>query len=447
MGDSQAKYNVWTTEESNELLKIMVDAAMRGWRDKNGVFNKKTVEKKILHALNEKLGCEKTITQYQSRLKWFKQRYNNYCKLIRHNSGFGWDSVTKKFTAKDEEWDDYFKSHPKHEHYRTDTFEDYEDLRIAVGTGTATGKYSIGLGDDTDARTFDIEENRETNLLDDYPRSSEVPPTTKKRDRTEFEAKSSTFKNTDPNYICEISHTLEKDCIRAIDGTHIPAIVFGHDTNSYRNRHETISQNILAACNFDLEFIYVLSGWEGSAHDSNILTDALSRNNGLKVPQGKFFLVDCGYANRRQFLALFRSVRYHLQEFTGQGRHPEDAKELFNLRHASLRNVIERIFGIFKSRFKIFKIASPFPYTTHAELVLACAGLHNFLRKECRSDVFPVEPENEVPQPSSEQIYEDNNFDKIFGTEEQQRANANAWRDTIANRTWSDVDHIHNNEP
>ncbi|XP_073053799.1 uncharacterized protein At2g29880-like [Primulina eburnea] len=244
MGDSQAKYNVWTTEESNELLKLMVDAAMRGWRDKNGVFNKKTVEKKILPALNEKLECEKTITQYQSRLKWFKQRYNNYCKLMRHNSGFGWDSVTKKFTAKDEVWDDYFKSHPKHEHYRTDTFEDYEDLRIAIGTGTATGKYSIGLGDDTDARTFEIEENRETNLLDDYvfdydsgefvqsdkqdsshqppffddsalplspqPRSSEVPPTTKKRDRAEFEAKSRTFKNTDPNYICEISHTLEK---------------------------------------------------------------------------------------------------------------------------------------------------------------------------------------------------------------------------------------------
>ncbi|XP_075521499.1 uncharacterized protein LOC142554714 [Primulina tabacum] len=376
-------------------------------------------------------------------------------RLIRHNSGFGWDSVTKKFTAKDEVCEDYFKSHPKHEHYRTDTFEDYEDLRIAVGSGTATGKYSIGLGDDTDARTFDIEENRETNLLDDYvfdydsgefvqsdkqesshqlpffedsalplspqPRSSEVPPTTKKRDRTEFEAKSSTFKNTDPNYICEISHTLEKDCIGAIDGTHIPATVFGHDTNNYRNRHGTISQNVLAACNFDLEFIYVLSGWEGSAHDSNILTDALSRNNGLKVPQ-----VYCGYANRRQFLAPFRGVRYHLQEFTGQGRHPEDAKELFNLRHASLRNVIERIFGIFKSRFKIFKTAPPFPYTTQSELVLACGGLHNFLRKECRSDEFPIEPENEVPQPSSEQVYEDNNFDQIFGTEEQQRANANA---------------------
>ncbi|KAK1592108.1 hypothetical protein Q3G72_019602 [Acer saccharum] len=135
-----------------------------------------------------------------------------------------------------------------------------------------------------------------------------------------------------------------KDCIGAIDGTHIPASVIGRDKSGYRNRHGIISQNVLAACNFDLEFIYVLSGWEGSAHDSKVLSDALSRRNGLKLPHGKYFLVDCGFPNRRQFLAPIRGVRYHLQDFAGQGRDPENANELFNLRHASLRNIVERIF-------------------------------------------------------------------------------------------------------
>lgn len=104
--------------------------------------------------------------------------------------------------------------------------------------------------------------------------------------------------------------------------------------------------------------------------------------------------MDCGFSNRRQFLAPFRGVRYHLKDFGGQGRHPRNASELFNLRHSSLRNVIERIFGIFKSRFTIFKTAPPFPFRTQAELVLACAGLHNFLRKECRSDLFTIEYED-----------------------------------------------------
>ncbi|XP_050374808.1 uncharacterized protein LOC126792434 [Argentina anserina] len=76
-----------------------------------------------------------------------------------------------------------------------------------------------------------------------------------------------------------------KDCIGAIDDTHIPVMVKGREVSSYRNRHGIQSQNVLAACNFDLEFIYVLSGWEGSAHDSKLLNDALSRRNGLEVPQ------------------------------------------------------------------------------------------------------------------------------------------------------------------
>ncbi|XVF55874.1 hypothetical protein PTKIN_Ptkin06aG0071600 [Pterospermum kingtungense] len=80
-----------------------------------------------------------------------------------------------------------------------------------------------------------------------------------------------------------------KDCIGAIDGTHIPAMVIGRDKSSYHNCHGIISQNVLAACNFDLEFMYVLSGWEGSAHDSKVLSDALLRRNGLKVPQGIIF--------------------------------------------------------------------------------------------------------------------------------------------------------------
>ncbi|XP_050149845.1 uncharacterized protein LOC126624774 [Malus sylvestris] len=76
-----------------------------------------------------------------------------------------------------------------------------------------------------------------------------------------------------------------KDCVGAIDGTHIPTMVSGPEVASYRDCHGKISQNVLAACNFDLEFIYILSGWEGSAHDSKLLHDVVSRRNGLKVPE------------------------------------------------------------------------------------------------------------------------------------------------------------------
>ncbi|XP_018487578.1 uncharacterized protein LOC108858097 [Raphanus sativus] len=231
-----------------------------------------------------------------------------------------------------------------------------------------------------------------------------------------------------------------KDCLGAIDGTHIPAVVPNRVAPSYRNRKGVISQNVLAVCNFDLEFIYVLSGWEGSAHDSKVLYDALTkRTNKFEVPQGKFYLADCGFANRRSFLAPFRGTRYHLQDFTGQGCDPETPHELFNHRHAFLRNVIERIFGIFKSRFLIFKSAPPFSFKTQAELVLACVALHNFLRKYCRSDEFPVEDPNEATSTGNNARDDSENIEEILETQDQERESANIWREAMAEEMWKDA--------
>ena len=56
---------------------------------------------------------------------------------------------------------------------------------------------------------------------------------------------------------------------------------------AFLGRKHTTTQNILAVVDFDLRFTYVLAGWEGSAHDALILADALEREDGLKVPQGK----------------------------------------------------------------------------------------------------------------------------------------------------------------
>ncbi|KAK9128182.1 hypothetical protein Syun_016979 [Stephania yunnanensis] len=71
----------------------------------------------------------------------------------------------------DEVWEEYFKSHPNQRHYQMDMFTDYDDLRIIIGNATASRRYSIGLGDDTDANTFEVEETSSDlleNLTYDY---------------------------------------------------------------------------------------------------------------------------------------------------------------------------------------------------------------------------------------------------------------------------------------
>ncbi|XP_026434306.1 protein ALP1-like [Papaver somniferum] len=151
-----------------------------------------------------------------------------------------------------------------------------------------------------------------------------------------------------------------KNCIGAIDGTHIPAMVSEDEQDVYRNRKGFISQNVLVACSFDLQFQYVLAGWEGSAHDGRILDSALTRSDKLIVPEGKYYLGDAGLALTPSFITPYRGVRYHLKECGGN--RPRYAKELFNLRHSSLRNVVERVLGILKRRFTILQVQPQYPY-------------------------------------------------------------------------------------
>ncbi|XP_057787918.1 uncharacterized protein LOC131005117 [Salvia miltiorrhiza] len=106
-----------------------------------------------------------------------------------------------------------------------------------------------------------------------------------------------------------------KGCLGALDGTYANVLVSKTDTPRYRTRKGEISTNVLAVCDRDLQFVYALSGWEGSASDSRILRDSLARPHGLKVPKGKYYLCDNGYANSEGFLTPFKGLRYHLKEW------------------------------------------------------------------------------------------------------------------------------------
>ncbi|XP_058740988.1 uncharacterized protein LOC131613326 [Vicia villosa] len=134
-----------------------------------------------------------------------------------------------------------------------------------------------------------------------------------------------------------------KDCVGAIDGTHIRVKVSAKDAPRYRGRKDYPTQNVLAACTFDLKFTYVLAGWEGSSSDSRIIKNALTREDKLKISQGKYYLVDAGFMLTSGLITPYRGVRYHLKEYSARNP-PQNSKELFNLRHSSLRNAIERAF-------------------------------------------------------------------------------------------------------
>ncbi|KAL2486825.1 putative harbinger transposase-derived nuclease [Abeliophyllum distichum] len=228
-----------------------------------------------------------------------------------------------------------------------------------------------------------------------------------------------------------------KDCIGAIDGTHVAAWAPASRQTSFRGRNTNITQNVMLVCDFDMRFSFVYSGWEGTANDSRVFVDAVTRSsNNFPMPRGdQFYLVDSGYPNMPGFLAPYRGQRYHLCDYVGRGR-LRGKEELFNYRHSSCRNIIKRCIGVLKARFPILKFITNYPLTRQRQIPTACCAIHNFIQQEHALDTLFAEysGENMVFQdiPKSSQDQEAIHFDA------SQTAQMGQVRDEIATQMWND---------
>jgi hypothetical protein len=106
-------------------------------------------------------------------------------------------------------------------------------------------------------------------------------------------------------------------CRGNIDGSHVYAWVRLAMAISCLNRKGFSSQNVLAASDFDNKFIYILSGWEGSASDSRVFDYA--RRTDLQLSPGTYFLADAGFPLCDMLMTPYRGKRYHLNEWTRSG--------------------------------------------------------------------------------------------------------------------------------
>ncbi|XP_060178725.1 uncharacterized protein LOC132608936 [Lycium barbarum] len=176
---------------------------------------------------------------------------------------------------------------------------------------------------------------------------------------------------------------LFKDCIGAIDGTHVKA---------------RLPQG--------QEMPYI--GRKGAAHDSRIFAEALGREE-LNFPhrrENKYYLVDAGYSHMKGYMTPYKgnNIRYHLAEFrrgaTRQLREPRGRIEKFNYLHSSCRNVVERTFGVWKARWSILRDMPYYHIDTQRDIVLDTMAIHNYIRRKCNVDDAIQTAENESYIPS-----------------------------------------------
>lgn len=155
--------------------------------------------------------------------------------------------------------------------------------------------------------------------------------------------------------------------IGAVDGTLIPIQAPSENEAAYVCRKGYHAINVQAIVDSNMRFMDIVAKWPGSQHDSFIFN-----NCGMKLALENsdigYLLGDSGYPLRSYLMTPFL-------------RPSSEAEAVFNEHHASGRSVVEKAFGILKSRFRCLHktggclMLKP---TKSCKVTEACARLHNF---------------------------------------------------------------------
>ena len=154
--------------------------------------------------------------------------------------------------------------------------------------------------------------------------------------------------------------------IGCIDCTHIPISSVGDDdAELFRNRKGYISINVQAVCDPALRFINVVCRWPRSTHDSRIFDNsalcAMFENNTIDG----ILLADGGYLCRHYMLTPIQNPT------TNKGSR-------YNKAHIKTKVKVERMFGVWKQRFRCLRIPLRMRLNKSLTVIIATACLHNF---------------------------------------------------------------------
>ncbi|CAA7262418.1 unnamed protein product [Cyclocybe aegerita] len=221
-----------------------------------------------------------------------------------------------------------------------------------------------------------------------------------------------------PDYILTNSKFFPyfRSALGALDGTHINAFTSAADRHASHDCKGGITQNCLAACSFDFRFLYIITGFEGSA------ANATMENTTLRM-QGLQFVIRY----------WFPIVEFATILLNGAEQEPANKEELYNLRHAQARNVVEHIFGVLKKCWDILNRPPQYDLSIQAKIPAGLGSVHNFIMDHDETDLEHYLDQEPTPENNtSTGALGDGSISCV------ERARATALRDEIATQMWND---------
>lgn len=186
-------------------------------------------------------------------------------------------------------------------------------------------------------------------------------------------------------------------CLGAVDGKHVQIIPPSGAGSFYFNYKKSHSLVLMAAASAKYEFIMVDFGMNGRVSDGGVIENStfyqLLINDKLPIPPeecvGKtntslpfVFVGDEAFALKKNFMKPFNQ------------RELDHDRKIFNYRLSRARRIIENVFGIMVSRFRIFQGAINLSLDNINHVVMACCTLHNYLRRN-RGNLYAAPEEQD----------------------------------------------------
>lgn len=183
------------------------------------------------------------------------------------------------------------------------------------------------------------------------------------------------------------------NCLGAIDGKHVQITPPPNSGSYYYNYKGTHSLVLMAIVNANYEFILCDFGTNGRVSDGGVIENTLFyeklKNGKLSIPEQAnsknssgplpyVFVGDEAFALRSDFLKPFAQKELNKE------------KRVFNYRLSRARRIVENVFGILASKFRIFHTPINLKIENIEKVVMTCCVLHNFLRKKCGDNYIPV---------------------------------------------------------